>query len=185
MSSEIENFRNQEFESSTDDRLLREWELLEERFEYGKDKRIYYTIRKRNASQLPTAYDIHFNIKTIVGVNPPNEQGLKTPVFGDNHIMRITIPNNYPTDKLDIKFSTEVWHPNIRFFGEFKGHVCWTPDERSAHTHLVDLVDVVTDYLTYDDYHAENIHPYPEDLTVAEWVIEQAKPNGWLKFTQN
>ena len=33
-------------------------------------------------------------------------------------------------------------------------------------------------------YHAQNTYPYPEDQTVAEWVREEAEPNGWTKFTQ-
>jgi hypothetical protein len=186
--SEIDNYRNKKY-SGREARLFREWEMLNRRFEYGKDNRIMYMIRKRNFSGLPTAYEIHFHIRTITGVNPPDEQGLQTPVFGDRHILRINLPNNYPSaanGKPVFMFSTDVWHPNIRFFGDFKGRVCLNYEDSGMQTSLVAYIDRVTDYLTYDDYHAKSEeYPYPEDLTVAEWVLNQAEPNQWLNFSKN
>ena len=50
---------------------------------------------------------------------------------------------------------------------------------------LKDLVLRVERYLKYLDYHAENSYPFPEDLSVAEWVREEAEPNGWTRFSQD
>jgi hypothetical protein len=54
-----------------------------------------------------------------------------------------------------------------------------------VHTHLIDYIDRVIDYLKYDEYHALNEYPYPEDLDVAEWVIKEGEPKGWIHFNQD
>ena len=50
---------------------------------------------------------------------------------------------------------------------------------------LKDLVVRVEQYLKYQLYHAQNTYPYPEDQNVAEWVREEAEPNGWTRFGQD
>ena len=50
---------------------------------------------------------------------------------------------------------------------------------------LKDLVLRVERYLKYQLYHAQNTYPYPEDQNVAEWVREEAEPNGWTRFGQD
>ena len=50
---------------------------------------------------------------------------------------------------------------------------------------LKDLVVRVEQYLKYQLYHAKNTYPYPEDQNVAEWVREEAEPNGWTRFGQD
>ena len=145
---------------------------------------ISYTITKRSPSGLPLAYEITFHIQTITGVEQPDAIGLQKPVFGDTHILRITIPNNYPSADggyPDFKFVTDVWHPNIRFYGEFKGHVCLNFENCGTSTPLVEFISKVAAYLRYDEYHALDEEPYPEDQTVARWVREQAEPQGWLE----
>ena len=145
---------------------------------------ISYTITKRTPSGLPLAYEITFHIKSITGVEDPDGQGLQKPVFGDTHILRITIPNNYPSADggyPDFKFVTDVWHPNVRFFGAFKGHVCLNFESSGTSTSLAEFIGKVAAYLRYDDYHALDEEPYPEDQTVAQWVREQAEPQGWIK----
>lgn len=42
----------------------------------------------------------------------------------------------------------------------------------------------VTTDLCYDLYHAFPEPPYPEDLKVAEWVLKQGEPKGWIFFGQ-
>jgi hypothetical protein len=105
-------------------------------------------------------------------------------VFGNEHVMRITLPNKYPSadGKPDFKFTTDIWHPNVRFFGDFKGHVCLNLPDSGVTTSLVEYIDRVEKYLTYEDYFALNEYPYPEDNIVAEWVLQQAEPNHWLNF---
>jgi ubiquitin-protein ligase len=184
--SEIDKFRDEKYKGR-DARLFKEWDLLEKR--YGNDKRVTTIIvRKQNAkSKLPEKYEIIFNVKSIVGVNSPNEEKLETPIFGNKHKLSISLPDNYPSAEglPRISFISDVWHPNIRFFGDFKGRVCLTFQDRPLTTPLTDYIDTVLEYLSYEDYMAMDAYPYPEDLTVAAWVREQAEPNDWLKFTQN
>ena len=164
-------------------RLLNEWIMMDAAL--GSNDAISYHIMRRSPSGLPLEYEITFLQKSIIGVESPDVQGLQKPVFGDRHILRITIPNNYPSTDggyPDFKFVTEVWHPNIRFFGEFKGHVCLNFLNSGASTPLVEYIAKVAAYLRYDDYHALDEEPYPEDQTVAIWVREQAEPRGWTKF---
>jgi len=184
MARDIDSFRGGNY-SGRDARLFNEWEMIDRR--YQDDDQCEYIIRKRNVANLPIMYDIVFNVKTITGVEPPDEQGLQRPIFGKEHTMRITLPNNYPGSdgKPEFMFITEVWHPNIRYFGDFKGRVCLNPNDRSVYTPLVEYIDTVISFLTYEDYHAENEYPYPEDLEVAEWVLNQAEPQGWLSFEQD
>ncbi|MCL1851367.1 MAG: hypothetical protein FWF70_08220 [Bacteroidetes bacterium] len=184
MEREIETYKGKTY-NGKDARLFKEWELIDRRYE--NDTQGSYIIRKRNGLGLPIVYDIVFNVKSITGVKPENEQGLKLPIFGYEHVMRITLPNNYPSadGQPQFSFTTDVWHPNVRFFGDFKGRVCLNTGDSGVHTHLVDYIDRVIDYLTYDDYHAKNEYPYPEDLDVAEWVLKQGEPQGWVEFKQD
>ncbi|MDR1672982.1 MAG: hypothetical protein LBS09_05935 [Bacteroidales bacterium] len=187
MAREIDKYRKEEYQGR-DRRLFKEWDMLDKK--YSDDSRITAIIvKKQNAkSKLPEKYEIIFNLKTIVGVNPKNEQGLETPIFGNKHRMTIELPELYPrVDGLPIfKFITDVWHPNIKFFGDdkIKGRVCLTFADCPLTTSLATYVGRIIDYLTYDDYFAEDRYPWPEDVLVAEWIRTQAEPNKWLNFTQ-
>jgi len=184
MEKEIDIYRSKNF-TGKDARLFREWEMLDKRIE--KNPQIAYIIRKRNGNGLPIVFDIIFKVKSIVGVSKSDNSDLLTPVFGKEHTMRISLPNNYPSadGQPEFVFSSDVWHPNIRFFGDFKGRVCLNTGDSGVQTNLVDYIDRVLDYLKYEDYHAKNEYPYPEDLDVAEWVLKQGEPNGWIVFDQN
>jgi hypothetical protein len=96
------------------------------------------------------------------------------------------LPNNYPAADGNpiFTFRTDVWHPNIRYSGNFKGHVCLTIKEMGVMASLKTLVIRVERYLKYQLFHAENVYPYPEDQYVAEWVREEALPNRWTEFSQ-
>lgn len=187
MSREIELYKENSYKGKNA-RLFTEWEMIDRR--YCNDEQVSYIIRKRNGLGLPIAYDIIFNVKTIIGVEEADEQGLQKPIFGKGpHVMRISLPNNYPgrlSDEIpDFNFSTDVWHPNIRYFGDFKGHVCLNIPEYPVSTNLVVFIDNTIAYLCYETYHAKNEHPFPEDLSVAEWVLNQGEPQGWLDFEQD
>lgn len=187
----IKQFNENEL-SGRDARLLKEWQELDTLCSNRKSTSpnplkpsISYIVRKKNAIGLPTEYDIWYRCKSIVGVtgdNPPRE-----PIYGDLHIMRIVLPNNYPAADGNpiFTFLTDIWHPNIRHNGSSKGHVCLTMREMGVLASLKDLVLRVERYLKYQLYHAENTYPYPEDINVAEWVREEAIPNGWTKFSQD
>ena len=166
-----------------DTRLYNEWKMMDEA--YASHDTISYNITKRSPSGMPLAYEITFLIKSITGVKEANTQGFQKPVFGDRHVLQITIPNNYPSADggyPDFKFVTNVWHPNVRFFGEFKGHVCLNFENSGTSTSLAEYINKVAAYLRYDEYHALDKEPYPEDQTVAQWVREQGEPQGWTIF---
>ncbi len=184
MPREIDNYRGK-INPGRETRLFNEWDKIDNY--YAINSEISYIIRKRNPNGIPLAYDIIYQMKSIVGVENSDSRGLKKPVFGQKHILRITLPNNYPSvdgGYPEFKFSTDVWHPNIRYFGDdfIKGRVCLNFEDSGAETSLVDYIERIADYLRYIDYHAENEYPYPEDQNVAQWVLEQAEPEGWLNF---
>ena len=167
-------------------RLYNEWKYIDEAL--SSNNEISYSVLKRIPSGIPVAYVVRFLMKSIIGVEVADENGLQKPVFGNKHILHINLPNNYPSADggyPEFKFVTDVWHPNIRFFGNFKGHVCLNYDSSGTSTTLAEHILKVTAYLKYDEYHALNELPYPEDQTVAQWVLEQAEPQGWLKFNEN
>ena len=176
---DIETYRGK-VNPGRETRLYNEWKQLDEACA-GSDE-ISYTVSKTNASGLPVAYQIVFRIKSITGVEEPDSQGLQRPVYGDCHILNINLPNNYPAadgGMPEFKFVTDVWHPNVRFFGDFKGRVCLNLNERGTSVYLCEHIACIADYLRYTDYHAHNKRPYPEDQTVSKWALEQAEPQGW------
>ena len=131
---------------------------------------------------LPTEYEIWYRVKSIIGVR--GTKAPREPIFGYLHKMSIILPNNYPSADGNpiFTFRTDIWHPNIRYSGSFKGHVCLNSKDMGVMASLKSLVLRVEQYLKYNDYHAQNIYPYPEDQNVAEWVREEAEPNGWTRF---
>ena len=179
---DFERYRNT-VKTGRDTRLLNEWEMLDEACAASEE--ISYSVCKTNASDLPVVYEIIFHIKSITGVNEADERGLKKPVFGDKHILHICLPNNYPAAAPEFKFVSDVWHPNVRYFGEFKGRVCLNFNDCGTTIYIAEHIATISRYLRYTDYHARNIHPYPEDRTVAQWIIEQAEPMGWTRFMGN
>lgn len=190
--NDLINKFNQKELSGRDARLLQEWRELDalcaKRKQVSPNPRkpsISYIIRKKNIIGLPTEYEIWYRCKSIVGVKDtaiPRE-----PIFGNLHKMSIVLPNNYPSADGNpiFTFRTNIWHPNIRYSGSFKGHVCLTIKEMGVLAALKDLVLRVEQYLKYSLYHAENTYPYPEDQNVAEWVREEGEPNGWTRFGQD
>lgn len=191
MDNIINNFNQKEL-SGRDARLWKEWKELDtlcnKRRETAANPRrptISYIIRKKNSMGLPTEYEIWYRVKSIVGVK--DTKAPREPIFGDLHKMSIILPNNYPSADGNpiFTFITNVWHPNIRYSGSFKGKVCLTIKEMGVLASIKDLVLRVERYLKYQLYHAQNTYPYPEDQNVAEWVREEGEPNGWTRFSQS
>lgn len=171
-------------------RLMHEWSAIDQRFH--DDPVISYTITRRNTENLPTQYEVVFKVKSFCNVEEPDENGLCKPITADEFRMNITIPNNYPAvdSKLEFKFICKdaegkdiphPWHPNIRFYGDFAGRVCLNTPACGTFTDLAWYIDRVMLYLKYEKYHALNIPPFPEDNKVAEWILEQAEPQGWIE----
>jgi hypothetical protein len=193
MKNEIEEFKKKDF-TGRSYRLLEEWEIMFNRFK--NHNAIAIVVRERDGNQLPIEYDVFYNIKSFCGVEEKDENGLEKPVFADEFIMRIIIPNSFPScdERPNFKFLTEniheqpiphPWHPNIRFFGDFAGRVCLNNEAFGTYADLALFIERVALYLKYDKYHAVNEVPYPEDEKVAEWVLNQAEPNGWIDELQN
>ena len=191
MNDLITNFNQKEL-SGRDQRLLIEWQgldlLCRNRKAAAANPRkpsISYIIRRKNVIGLPTEYEIWYRCKSIIGVKDTRVP--REPVFGYLHKMAIVLPNNYPAADGNplFTFKTNIWHPNIRHSGSFKGKVCLTIKEMGVLASLKDLVVRVELYLKYQLYHAKNTYPYPEDQNVAEWVREEAEPNGWTRFGQD
>ena len=191
MNPAINNFNLKELKGR-DARLFQEWKELDSLCSKRKadspnpmKPSLSYIIRRKNAVGLPTEFEIWYRCKSIIGVEetePPRK-----PIFGYLHKMSVVLPNNYPSADGNpvFTFISDVWHPNIRYSGSFKGHVCLTIKEMGVLASIKDLVLRVERYLKYQMYHAQNTYPYPEDQTVAEWVREEGEPNGWVKFTQD
>ena len=178
----MEGIDRQNIKSGRDIRLLNEWERLHEAC--ADNDEISFTVSKVNAAGLPVAYEVVFRINSITGTEEADEHGLQRPVFGDRHVLQIRLPNNYPAINggyPEFKFVTDVWHPNVRYYGDFKGRVCLNFDECLTSTYLTDYIATIAAYLRYTEYHARNENPYPEDMTVAKWTLEQAEPQGWIK----
>ena len=189
MNEALKRFNQKEL-SGRDVRLWQEWyaidELCEKRRKANPRKpSISYIVRRKNVMGLPTEFEIRYRVRSIIGVK--DGPAPREPIFGDQHKMSIVLPNNYPSADGNpiFTFITDVWHPNIRYSGSFKGHVCLTIKEMGVLASLRDLVLRVEMYLKYKLYHAKNIYPYPEDQNVAEWVREEGEPNGWVRFAQD
>ena len=184
MNPAINNFNLKELKGR-DARLFQEWKELDSlcdkrRRESANPRQpsLSYIIRRKNAMGLPTEFEIWYRVKSIIGVEdtePPRK-----PIFGNLHKMSVVLPNNYPSADGNpvFTFITDIWHPNIRNSGSFKGHVCLTIKEMGVLASIKDLVLRVERYLKYQMYHAQNTYPYPEDQGVAEWVREEGEPNG-------
>ena len=174
-------------------RLLYEWQQMERRF--GGRHDITCEVVRQNTAGLPTAYLVHYHLKSICGVENLEHFGepgaQNPPLFATGYLMRIDLPDGYPSVDAPpaFRFLTHdgegrpvhhPWHPNIRYFGDFAGRVCINmPD---TYSDLAWAVDRVRRYLSYEVYHAVNEPPYPEDQKVAAWVIRQGEVNGWTVF---
>lgn len=189
MNEALKRFNQKEL-VGRDVRLWQEWygldELCEKRRAANPRKpSISYIVRRKNIVGLPIEYEIRYRVRSIVGVK--DTPAPREPIFGDLHKMSIVLPNNYPSADGNpiFTFISDIWHPNIRSSGSFKGHVCLTIKEMGVLASLRDLVLRVEMYLKYKLYHAKNVYPYPEDQNVAEWVREEGEPNGWVRFSQD
>jgi len=127
----------------------------------------------RSGNYPPLGYIINYEIKSIVGIDSN-----QIPIIGDFHQMEIDIPENYPIGKPRLTMKTEIWHPNIKSHGHFRGKICSNPDALGFHSTLAQLILKVGETLQYKNYFVENRPPYPEDQLVAEWVVNFAEPNN-------
>lgn len=172
-------------------RLKAEWEEIERKLAHRQDLAV--SITAYNDEGVPCGYAVEYRIRTFCGVEHPdlldNPDVINRPLYADLYTMRIDLPLDYPSIDARPEFCfltydgdgnpvPHPWHPNIRYMGQMAGRVCLnTPD---TFTSLAWCIDRVSRYLTYDRYHATQTPPFPEDLTVARWIVGQAEPNGWI-----
>lgn len=174
-------------------RLLSEWQKIEALCLNHNDIKV--AVKKRNSENLPVIYEITYFIKSICGVEnieKINDKNIsKPPIFHDRFVMRISLPPCFPSidSPPEFRFISEdkdgkpiptPWHPNIRYFGSLKGHVCL--NRTDTYGDLSISILRIADYLKYLRYHAKPSPPFPEDLTVAKWVREEGEPNRWFEF---
>lgn len=154
-----------------DKRLATEHQLLHE-FCSKTDKIRYEVDGKRMP---PEKYLIHYYLKSITGI----EAETQAPIFGDHHIVEISLPKAFPIEGARIYAKTDIWHPNIKWSGRYKGRVCGNLDSFGKMYTLDLLVRRIGQILQYKNYHADKeISPYPEDFEVADWVVNIAEPQG-------
>ena len=134
----------------------------------------------RGPLDIPDTYTIHYYIRSIVGINED-----QSPKYSKHHIAEIYLPVKFPMEPPRIYMKSDLWHPNIKWDGKFKGRICGNTKEYGKGYDLVQLVYRIGEILQYKNYHAENTPPFPEDSMVAKWVKEYAEPNKivdkWLE----
>ncbi len=124
----------------------------------------------------PDRYLIKYNVKSIVSIDQN-----KLPVFGSEHFVLINLPHNYPmVSGPECKMASDIWHPNIRHDGPFKGRICINAKALGSWLTLDMLVQHIGEMLQFKNYHADNIQPFPEDPIVANWVKEIGEPKGFM-----
>ncbi len=138
-----------------------------------KSKVIDWEVVRTTDLDIPVTYNIHYHFKSIIGID---EQ--MAPIFGDHHIAEMSLQRPYPLEPCKVYMKTDLWHPNIKWDGRLKGRVCSNVDKLGIAFDLYGLVLWVAEILQYKNYHALNEPPFPEDITVAEWVLKYAEPNG-------
>lgn len=149
------------------------------------------TVTRQDADGIPCGYLVSYHIRSICGINEAD----LAPVFADEFLMAIDIPDDYPQVDAPPHFHFVEshpatgrhyplpWHPNIRYYGDMAGHVCI--NQLNTFTDISWGVERVALYLRYELYHALLEAPYPEDLKVAEWVRHVGEPKKYIFFDQS
>lgn len=122
----------------------------------------------------PEKYRIRYQVKSITGVTPDLH-----PIYGNDHYVTIAVPLLYPMSQAPICFAqTSIWHPNIRYSGDHKGHICANREFMTPSMPLSMVVQRICDIIQYKNYLALDKPPYPEDMQVARWVREYGEPKN-------
>ncbi len=134
---------------------------------------IDFHIPKGIDQKYPDEYVITYKVDSIVSINEDQSPNIKS-----GFKVRIQIPDGYPMMRAPICYcEDEIWHPNVNGEGRFKGRVCINEHVIGAWQSIELLVVHVGKILQYQNYHALDIQPYPENPKVAKWIREYAEPN--------
>lgn len=141
-------------------------------------------IMGRTSEGVANHYRVTYAIRSLSGVEDAEhivERAFTNkPLYADTFVLDVTLPPAYPSiDAMpSFRFLTadddgnplpHPWHPNIRWYEPMAGRVCINmPD---TYSDLAWCVERIARYLRYEIYHAVNEPPYPEDLKVAQWVL--------------
>ncbi len=126
----------------------------------------------RGNFKIPCEYLIHFFFKSTVGINED-----QSPVYGYKHTAKITLPPKYPIEAPELYMVSNLWHPNIKSEGKYKGRICGNTKGFGMSYDLELLIIRIGEILQYKNYHAVHTPPFPEDVHAANWVTEYAEPN--------
>ena len=169
-------YASQDFKNPRDRRLAHEHLSLVEVCE--KSDKLDYEITARRG-RLPEVYRITYNLKSIVGIDDDQK-----PIYANRHVAEIRLPIEYPTQRAECYMLTDAWHPNIKWAGNYKGRICVNAKVFGKLYGLGELVVRIAELLQYQNYHAQDIPPYPEDTQVAKWVREYAEPNDIINLSK-
>ncbi len=142
-------------------------------FEIESDVIKWEVVNTRGSIKIPCEYHFHFHFKSIVGTNSD-----RSPIYGNHHIAKVTFPPKYPIEPPELYMQSDLWHPNIKSEGKYKGRICGNTKGFGLGYDLYLLVIRMGEILQFKQYHAENTPPFPEDIKAARWVMEYAEPNG-------
>jgi hypothetical protein len=138
----------------------------------GRSRLIKVTPLEMQPGWPPEKYLIDYFCRSFVGIDANGE-----PIIGEHHRMKIYLDRDYPRTEPHMLFLTPIWHPNIgseepRRICTDKALTWW------AGKGVDDLIIRVGEMIQYKHYHAKNEPPFPQDLTVAAWVLNHAEPRG-------
>jgi hypothetical protein len=119
----------------------------------------------------PEHYRVTFICRGITGID-----SARRPVYGEKHQVEILCDDDFPSDVPRLRWVTPIWHPNIQH-GDAKG-VCVNKAEWLGGMGLDDLCRLMFEMVQYKNYHATFNRPFPLDMEVARWVLEDAEPKG-------
>jgi len=172
-------FKKSGFKDPRIKRLEMEHQLMKELA--ASSEYIDFEVVDQRTGMPPDKYLVHYSLKSIIGVREDS-----SPIYGERHTAQIKLPQGYPlTSAPSCYMKTDAWHPNIKFAGETKGHICIN-DFVIGHWYTIDMVvKQIGEMLQYKNYHALHILPYPEDTMVASWVRDYAEPRGIVDLKKN
>lgn len=142
-------------------------------FELDSEVISWEVVETRSPKKIPCVYHVHFMFRSITGIDDQDR-----PIFGNKHTARVTFPPRYPIEPPELYMQTDVWHPNVKSDGKYKGRICGNTKGFGLGFDLFLLVIRIGEILQYKQYHAENTPPFPEDIHAARWVLNFAEPNG-------
>ncbi len=123
----------------------------------------------------PKIYQVQYQLKSIVNIDHH-----QNPIIGNRHTIEIRLPKHYPVEAVSCYAVTDVWHPNIKWDGKYKGRICGNIKDFGKTYSLDMLILRIAQILQFKNYLAENVPPYPEEEKAAKWVREYAEPLGIL-----